>query len=570
MIVSKVLIVVLLMATIYKSETLNSFHHETNSFPSNKMPKLPRHYNYNRVPYFPSSRRVGAQSSKTNGFSSRQMKINLNRPNMFRQTSDARQIASSHGKFSNSNSAKGSQFKHNVPKYGSFRYPRRKGNQYGFFSKPQGYGTYDFTSARKPQAQSTQPLSNNQYTSIPYRPNNQGWYTVSSLGTRKPQLNSENSFRGQTSSYQRNVPSRPQATNNYPPNLNTGAAKNNKNRWISSTNIISSSQPLNQRHRNPSNGFPSNTFRRPSTQQINELKNDNDSNQTKKGNQNIPRKPSIHQITDRPSSVKTTKNFSRSNATLLTSLSGIEKNDTTSSIDHTKHKLIGKESSVMNVSSIITASNQSVIQTSSKEIGTSGISVWAREPNPTPFIPSPETPSLFDIEDETEKSNLNATTDLFDDSKTYYKPRRVQSTTTTPIPIENIAVTEQEFIKSKINENLDQTQIEEYRLFLEWRESNRDRQNSDNLNDIVIAAKIPENSNNEKFKLGRPDNSSIRNNPVISTKEVVEGTQNSSHVSTPPNKDIPANNPTSKEVIDDYADFDDVQSTTTSIGTVYL
>lgn len=566
MTVSKVLFVVLLMANIYKLETSNSFHYERNSFPSSKMTKLPRYYNYNRVSYLPSTIRSGAQPSKTNGFSSRQMKIQSNHPEMFRQPSNTRQIVSSHGKFSNSNGAKSSQFRHNAPKYGSVRYPRRKGNQYGYFSKPQGYGTYGFASTRKPQTQSTQLLSNNQYTSIPYRQNNQGWYTVSSLGSRKPQLNSENSFRGQTSSYQRNVPSRSHASNNKPLNLNTGAVKNNENGWISSTKLISSSQPQHQRHRNPSNGLPTNTFRRPFPQQMNKSKNDNNSNKIAKGNHNIPQNPIIHQITDRPSSVKNTQKFSRSNATVLPSSTKTHRNNTNSSINDTKDKVTTKESSDMNKFSTIIASNQSIIQTKSKEKGSSGISVWAREPNPTPFIPDPETPSLFDIEDESKKNNLNATTDLFDDSKTYYEPRRNQITATTPIPIEKITVTEQELNKSTIRENLDATQIEEYRLFLEWRESNRDRQNSANLNNVSIATKVPENQNNEKSKLHRPDNSSNLDKPIVSTKEVVKDIQNSSYDATPSNTDIPANVPISKEVLDDDADFDDVQLTIISIG----
>ena len=53
---------------------------------------------------------------------------------------------------------------------------------------------------------------------------------------------------------------------------------------------------------------------------------------------------------------------------------------------------------------------------------------------------------------------------------------------------------------------------------------------------------------------------------LLFTKEVVKDIQNSSYDATPPNTDIPANIPISKEVIDDDADFDDVQSTIISIG----
>ena len=51
----------------------------------------------------------------------------------------------------------------------------------------QGYGSY-FGSSR------IQQFPNTQYTSIPYRPNNQGWYTTSASGGRRPAINTGNIY----------------------------------------------------------------------------------------------------------------------------------------------------------------------------------------------------------------------------------------------------------------------------------------------------------------------------------------------------------------------------------------
>lgn len=551
--VQKVILILFLFFYANKSETSTPNILTRGRYPFNGIKNVERYNNYNnRFSYHPSSKLMDANSFKTNGFSNRQMTTGFNNQKSYGQPSNARQFMSSPRMHSVNNNAKSSPLQSNAPKYGNYRYPRRKGNQYGYFSRPQGYGNYGFGSSRTQQTSGTQQSTNNQYTS---RPKNQGWYTVSSSGTRHPQISSGSSFNGQTSNYQKNTPFRSQTNNNQPYRINSATGKNNNNNaWISSTNILSTPRPTNQRFRNPSNSLTTNTFRRPFPQQINKSNNNIGLNKSAQSNLNILKSSLSYSTTKRPSTVKTNGAQRVTNSLVLSTSKPILKNQTTSSINDTKDKVIKQAHSETHNLSNLKASNKNIIQIKSKENGTPGRPALAREPNLTPFLPNKETPSLFDTEAVTKKDELKATAEALGASNTYYKSTRAQNTTTTNKPIEETTTTKQELSISESKENLDPKDVEEYRLFLEWRQNNRDENNLAELGIISSTIEVPESLDNGNSKLYGTTNSSTQDaSSPVSTDVDENGVYSNFDVPNPKKKktSIPHNSAQQISQIDD-------------------
>lgn len=492
----------------------------TRRYPINK-------YNYRRS-FYPSNGMLPQNTplQKANGIESRQMHLTSNQHQFRSGTSVAKFRNTVPQRKTQTVTSRRNTNRPQHQRYGNRGYPRRQGNQFGFFNLPQNYNRYNLqNSGTQQQPTFTQQISDNPYSPISYNNKQQGWYSVSSSGSpSRPIISGRNKYRVSTSSNNQHIIPSGFQVQSQGSNFNNANLRNNQNQLTISNTYPS--RPLNQ---NFDNGGQQRIKNHPlkfnNSNGITKSQN-NFSNQAQfktvesldASSETVTTKPSIIRIT--PSTL-TTSTTSSSATTSLRNTTLVLDSDSQLNLNKGTFKNKSNENGSM--------SSQNANKHPIEDKNIPSISVWAREP----------TPSLFDAEDKDTIGTSRVPLPIFDDTKVY-QDRYISTSSLPLVPPQS---TTESSIEKATTVKLDPRLSDEYKLFMEWLENNREEKdditvttekeninNSQNFTDTVslISAKInTENyDDNDTVQFEHLVTENSRDQEVIFTQEETLKEQN--------------------------------------------